>query len=153
MNIAVRLSVATVVSGAIVLLGGSSASRAQGSAEAELVALEHAWIDATLKRDANAFAAFMADGYVAVVANAQLRTKSEWVDRVRSGSLSYDAVSLRNLKVRRYDDTAVVTGEYAQTATLDGQDYSARGVYATTWLKRDGRWQAIASGFSRAAAR
>ena len=113
--------------------------------------MEHKWIDATIKGDADAFASFMAAGYVAVVGNARIRSKTEWVEGVRSGGLKYESVDLRNLKVRLYGDTAVVTGEYTQKATSGGRDYSARGAYATTWLKRRGRWQAIASGFSRAA--
>lgn len=112
--------------------------------------MEHRWIDATIKGDAQAFASFMADEYVAAVSNARIRDKATWVEGVRSGGLKYDSVELRNLKVRLYGETAVVTGEYTQKATWNGQDHSAKGAYVTTWLKRDGRWQAIASGFSRA---
>lgn len=137
---------------AVALIGQPSPAWSQSptGVEARLIAMEHEWIEATLQGDADAFAAFMADDYVAVVANARVRGKTEWVDGVRSGRLNCASVTLRNLKVRLYGDTAVVTGEYAQTATSDGQDYSARGAYATTWLNRGGRWLAIASGFSRA---
>lgn len=115
-----------------------------------VIAMEHRWIDATIKGDADAFATFMADEYVAVVANGRIRDKATWVEGVRSSSMKYESVDLRNLKVRLYGETAVVTGEYTQKATSGGQDYSASGAYVTTWLKRNGRWQAIASGFSRA---
>ena len=131
MGIALRTASAVLAS-ALVFQSNATLSRAQTSVESELIALEHKWIDATLKGD------------------ARIRGKAEWVDGVRSGRLRYESVTLRNLKVRLYGDTAVVTGEYTQKATSDGQDYSARGAYATTWLNRGGRWQAIASGFSRA---
>lgn len=78
--------------------------------------------------------------------------KASWVEGVRSGAYKYESVEIRNLNVRLHGSTAVVTGEYTQKATLNGQDYSARGAYVTTWQKRNGRWLAIASGFSRAVA-
>ena len=149
MSIALRTA-STVLAVALISQPNPAWSQSPTGAEAQLIAMEHEWIEATLRGDADAFAAFMADEYVAVVANARVRGKAEWVDGVRSGRLKYAAVTLRNLKVRLYGDTAVVTGEYAQTATSDGQDYSARGAYATTWLNQGGRWRAIASGFSRA---
>jgi ketosteroid isomerase-like protein len=42
---------------------------------------------------------------------------------------------------------AVVTGEYSQTGTRNGKDISATGIYANTWLKRNGRWVVIDSVF------
>ena len=151
MSVAPRIVAGVLLASCMTLNTSSSTIRAQGNAERELIAMEHKWIDVTVQGDADAFASFMAEEYVAVVANARIRSKAEWVEGVRSGGLKYESVELRNLKVRLYGDTAVVTGEYTQKATSGGQDYSARGAYANTWLKRRGRWQAIASGFSRAA--
>ena len=42
---------------------------------------------------------------------------------------------------------AVVTGEHSQTGTKDGKDMRASGIYADTWLKRNGRWLVIDSVF------
>ena len=151
MNVAPGIVTVALLASCITVSTSSSTTHAQEDAEQALIAMEHKWIDATVKGDADAFASFMADGYVAVVANARIRSKAEWVEGVRSGGLKYESVDLHNLKVRQYGDTAVVTGEYTQKATSGGQDYGARGAYATTWLKRRGRWQAIASGFSRVA--
>ena len=151
MSVAPRIGAGALLGRCMTLYTSASTIHAQGNTERELIALEHRWIDATIKGDVDRFASFMAEGYVAVVANARIRSKAEWVEGVRSSSLKYESVDLLNLKVRLYGDTAVVTGEYTQKATSGGQDYSARGAYATTWLKRGGRWRAIASGFSRAA--
>ena len=65
----------------------SSTPRAQGNGEQELIAMEHKWIDTTIKGDADAFASFMAAGYVAVLANARIRSKGRmgrrrWVGRL-----------------------------------------------------------------------
>ncbi|PYQ16977.1 MAG: hypothetical protein DMF80_03065 [Acidobacteria bacterium] len=51
---------------------------------------------------------------------------------------------------RVYGGTAVVSGEYVQKGLTQGEPESVSGVSVTTWLRRDGRWQAIASGLSRA---
>ena len=42
---------------------------------------------------------------------------------------------------------AVVTGEYSQTGTDNGKDISAKGIYADTWQKHNGRWVVIHSVF------
>ncbi len=145
-----------LIAATVVLVTACRASRPiedtviSAAARAEVEAVEHGWIAATLRGDADAFASFMADDYVAVISNARIRERAEWVEGVRSGAYQYDSVEIRNLNVRLHGSTAVVTGEYTQRATLNGQDYSARGAYVTTWQKRNGRWQAIASGFSRA---
>lgn len=116
--------------------------------ENQIVELEHQWVNAALKGNAEAFAEFMADDYIAV-SNGRMRDKRAWVEAVRSGSRTYQSVDLRNLRVRVYGNTAVVSGEYAQKGFTGGEQDIATGVYVTTWLKRHGRWQAIASGFSR----
>lgn len=92
MSTALRTAGAALA-GAWVFLSSSGWSRAHGGVESELLALEHHGIEATIRGDADAFAAFMADDDVAVVANARIRSKAEWVESVRSGGLQYAIAS------------------------------------------------------------
>jgi len=59
---------------------------------------------------------------------------------------------MADLKVQLYGDTAVVTGRQTEKATYKGEDASA--VYRVTdvWIRRDGRWQAIATHLCHEAA-
>ena len=126
----------------------SKSSSSKSDIDAVLRA-EHEWVDVTLKGDADAFASFMADDYHALLTGARVRDKATWVAGVRAGTTTYQSVNLSNLRVQLYGDTAVVFGDYTQRATSGGRDNSATGKYVNTWIKRNGRWLVVSSGFSR----
>jgi len=42
-------------------------------------------------------------------------------------------------------DTAIVHGLWTETATLNGKDTSGQFRFTDTFVKRDGRWQAVAT--------
>jgi len=73
--------------------------------------------------------------------------KKEWVEAVRHRTEVYSSVEVRNLTVHLQGTLAVVTGEYSQTGTKNGKDISSTGIYADTWLKRNGHWVVIDSVF------
>jgi hypothetical protein len=58
------------------------------------------------------------------------------VESVRSRKEHYTSVELH-----------IVTGEYSQTGTSNGEDISAKGVYANTWAKHGSRWLVVHSVF------
>jgi uncharacterized protein (TIGR02246 family) len=143
---------ARLVTAVFVLLSSVTGLRAQNpapaSAEQEVIAAEHGWVDAALAHDANAFAAYVADEYVELVPGARTVDKETWVKHIRSGNTKYESVEIHNLVVHVYGNTAVVIGDFSQKATSAGKDRSATGKYVNTWVKRDNRWQVVASGFS-----
>jgi ketosteroid isomerase-like protein len=122
----------------------------------QVLANEKAWAKAAVDRDADRMASYMADEYVELVWEAATSTapahwnavrKTDWVEAVRRGTEVYTSVDLRNLIVHLQGNLAAVTGKYSQTGTSDGKDNSATGIYANTWLKRNGRWVLIHSVF------
>ena len=50
-----------------------------------------------------------------------------------------------DLRVRVFGDTAVVTGSDAETALEDGNKSIAHYVWTDVFVKRNGKWLAIAS--------
>lgn len=118
--------------------------------EAAIRFAEQNWVDVTLKGDANAFAAYLADQYIALNSSGRLVDKANWTGRIRAGTTKYDAVVLQDLVVRfPTPDIAVVTGTFAQTGVSEGRDNSGSGRYVNTWAKIGGRWQLVSSGFAR----
>jgi len=55
------------------------------------------------------------------------------------------------VRIRRYGDTAVVTGTSVQAAVSDGQPWEGRFRFTRVWVLRDGRWQMVTSHSSRLA--
>lgn len=149
-----RTLIGFVVAMVLTPLMACSLSRSLGptalaSEEQAVLHAEHEWVNVTLQGNVDAFSSFMADEYLALLPGGRIRDKATWVSALRAGTSKYESVNLSNLRVRVYGNTAVVFGEYTQKATADGKDNSAAGKYVDTWIKRDGRWQVVASGFSR----
>ncbi len=125
------------------------------SASDVIIAAEHAWANAAVERNVDAFSRYMSDDYLLIMVNTgpdkksefELRTKPKWVEMVRSGREKYDMVEIHNLQVLFNGDIATVTGQYSQKGTSDGKDISAAGLYVDTWVKRQGQWLLVNSVF------
>jgi ketosteroid isomerase-like protein len=62
-----------------------------------------------------------------------------------SGRTRYDAYDVDDLAIRVYGDTAVVTGRTTPRGrTALGQPITGQYRYLRVWVKRQGRWQAVA---------
>ncbi len=74
-------------------------------------------------------------------------TKNEWAEQLQSGRLKYHSVDLRNTKVYVHGNVAIFSGEYTEKGTRDGSEYTDEGLFAETWVRREGRWVIIGSTF------
>jgi ketosteroid isomerase-like protein len=140
-------------------LMGVTATTQTGNARSDseqLIANEQAWAKAGQDSDAERMASYMAEEYVEHVwesatagapAHWSATGKKEWIEEVRRHTEVYSSVEVRNLTVHLQGTVAVVTGEYSQTGTKNGKDITASGIYANTWLRRNGRWVLIDSVF------
>ena len=138
---------------ALALLLAFSACRTvphyEGNGEQEVLNAEHEWVNVTLKQDADAFASFLDEDYVALNRNGTWIRKPGWTRAIRTGTTHYDAVELSNLTVRfPRPDVAVVTGDFTQKGVAGGRDISAVGRYINTWVRMHDKWQLVSSGFA-----
>ena len=46
-----------------------------------------------------------------------------------------------------HGDVAIFTGDYTETGTRDGVEYSEAGLFTETWVKRSGEWVIVGSVF------
>ena len=152
-----KLIARTMVGFALV---GAAVTATTGNTQSDadhLLANEKAWAQAPVDRNPDRMGSYMAEEYLELVWETASQTapahwkaihKNEWVEAVRRGTDVYKSVELRNVTVHlQGSNLAVVTGEYSQTGTSDGKDNSATGIYANTWVKRNGRWVVIHSVF------
>jgi ketosteroid isomerase-like protein len=126
------------------------------AAESEVAARSLSFAKAALNDDLAAFSSFMSDDYVMLWVEAAsegkkahwaTKTKEEWIEELRSGRNKYHSIELLNTKVRLHGTVAIFTGEYTQTGTREGVDYSDAGLFSETWVKRNGQWIIIGSVF------
>jgi ketosteroid isomerase-like protein len=107
--------------------------------------MEEALRVAISKGDAKAYGRIVGDDYIFTNQDAVMRTKAQMVSAYESGSIKYESVKFDDLKVHAYGDTAVVTGRSTVKGTDGGKDISGQYRYTRVYVKRQGRWQLVAT--------
>jgi uncharacterized protein (TIGR02246 family) len=130
-----------------VLAALSSVAFAQTPASAvekEIRDIEEQLRAAAVKGDTAAFERLMADDYTSTSMSGLTRSKAEIIADWKSGAQKTESISLDNVKVRVYGDAAVLTADRTTKSRLRGQDNSGRQREIRVFVKRNGRWQAVA---------
>jgi ketosteroid isomerase-like protein len=115
----------------------------QGNVEQQIKTLSDQLAQAYIKGDTSFWEKYLADDYIGVYASGQKYTKSE---SVQPGALKYESFDVREMKIRVYRDTAVVTSLTSAKGTIRGEGKPFSGDYRTTrvWVKQKGGWKLVA---------
>jgi hypothetical protein len=107
--------------------------------EQELMQLERDWCSASVKGDAAAIGAILADDYTDVVLTGTVANKAQSLADVKTDKATVCEIDM--MQIRVYGDAAVVVGRVTgKSATFNGL-YR----YTDTYIRRDGRWICVAS--------
>jgi len=117
---------------------------AQGTAEDSVRAAEQARAQALVKADTVALSRMIAEEFVEVSRLGQIRTRADNIRDIASGDLKLVTVHYDSLAVRIYGDVAVLRGIADNTGTFRGFPFTGKIRYTRVFVRRDGRWQAIA---------
>src|SRR5262249_62408460 len=91
-------------------------------AEQEIRALEQLWNDARAKADVATLDRILADEWTVTHANGTTDTKARYLADLKSGARKFTgAVTEKDVVVRFYGDTAIVSGSSDSTVSLKGQ--------------------------------
>jgi ketosteroid isomerase-like protein len=113
------------------------------AAEEAVRAAELARFKAQTTGDLTALDALLGDDLVYTHSNALVDSKASYVESMRSGALKYQTIEPRDMKVRVYGTTAVITAAARITAISKGQPVDNQLRYTDVWVLRDGRWQMV----------
>lgn len=114
------------------------------SPEDSVRALESARGEALLHADTTALSRMIADEFVEVSRLGTLRTKADNIREIGSGALKLTSVRYDSVTVRIYGDVAILRGIANNTGTLRGFPFGGKLWYTRVFVRRDGRWQAVA---------
>ncbi len=123
----------------------TATTHANKGVEQELTQLEREWSNAMVKGDASAIERIEAGDFMFTAPDGTTNDKSQDVNDLKSGTFKAQSFDLSDLRVRTYGDTAVVTGTNDLKATYKGKDISGKYRFTDVFVKRNGRWQAVAS--------
>lgn len=101
--------------------------------------------DAVVKGDLEFFKENFADDFTHTSHSGRFRTKAEWLKGRKQGESAYTSFPTKDLQIRLYGDTAVVTGKSVPKGKdSKGDEITGEYRFLRVWGKRDTCWQAVA---------
>ena len=136
---------------AVALMVAPAAAQTPVNPEQELIKLESDWSQASIKRDGASLQQFYSDEYLFTDADGVTSTKSKEIANLTSGMFRLTAYKFEDVKVHVYGDVAVVTGRNTIKGVWEDIKRDVSGPYRFTdvFVRRNGRWQCVASQSSR----
>jgi hypothetical protein len=138
-------------------VGGFAQTQKNGVGQASdattqaLIDAENRWVDALVKADLTALDAIFDDTYVDTDEHSQRGSKQDVLSVLKSGDLKLDSIKLSDMQVHVYGDSAVVIGSAMQAGSFLGRPLADKIIFTDTFIKRKGKWRAVASHRSVAA--
>ena len=121
----------------------------QVAMEQELQALEQTWANAVKQGDTAKITSIQAEEFEFIGPNGQIWTKARALESVKSGQLQIDSFEMIGFKIRFYGDVAVMSFRVVWNGNSNGVDISGPQRMTDVFVKRDGRWQCVASQATR----
>lgn len=120
---------------------GKSPARktAASSVVKTLVQMEQDWSQAGMTGDSRTMDRIMAEDWVSVDFEGRTVTKAQAMVGLKIAASAAQPVELGDMKVRVFGTTAIV----------QGKDSTGQYAWMDVFLKRDGKWQAVASQSTR----
>ena len=122
--------------------------------EQEVRKLERAWLDAYEQHDGKAMNEIVADDFAITFPDGSMQTKPQILDSIKAPRSSASP-SLKfyteDVQARVYGDTVILMGRVITEYQRDGKAMKEQSRYTDTYVKRQGRWQVVASHLSNVA--
>lgn len=113
--------------------------------ETKLLVLEHLWNEAQVNRDAAALEAMVGSRFVNTEWNGEVSDKQHFLADIKDPQFKPSSLTIQDVKMTFYGDTAVVTGTYHTQGTYQAKSYDHLGRFTDTWVLESGTWQCVAS--------
>lgn len=119
-------------------------------AEQEVRQLERRWLDAYEQYDSQTMNTIVADEFVITFPNGSRQNKSELMAMIKNPNKSGPAMRFytEDVKSRAIGDTVILRGTVVTEYERDGKAVKEQSRYTDTYVKRNGRWQVVASHLS-----
>jgi ketosteroid isomerase-like protein len=127
-------------------LGQATAQKSKDdSQQTKLIVMEHLWNEAQVNRDARALDAMIGNEFVNTEYDGEVSDKAKFLADIRDPQFNLSTLTIQDLKVSMYADSAVVVGIYHTKGTYQSKPYEHWGRFTDTWAFTEGRWQCVAS--------
>jgi ketosteroid isomerase-like protein len=110
-----------------------------------LVALERMWNEAQVSRDATAIASMIGDRFVNTEYDGEVSNRGKFLADIADPQFKPASMTIQDVKVEMYANTAVVTGIYHAKGVSGTKPYEHTGRFTDTWVFQGGKWLCVAS--------
>lgn len=104
---------------------------------------------AIAQRDTKRVDEMLTDDWVLVTGNGRMKTKQDVLNEIVLPDLEYLDNDTRDVMVRVWGDTAVITGTLHQRYRLRGQQQDVTLRYTDTWTRAGDSWRQVSGHASR----
>jgi ketosteroid isomerase-like protein len=112
--------------------------------EKQFLDLETKWMTAWKNRDEETVRKILSDDFTltSTLSTGELVDKETWIDKALH---HYECTYFRfdKVKVRVYENTAIVNSWFFQEATANGKDWSGNFLITDVWVAKNGAWQVV----------
>lgn len=109
---------------------------------------------ALMSADVSELQRIYADDYVQHDESGAASTRQDLIDRLASGAIRFLSMKSTGREIRLLGpDFALVHGSEDDVIEQDGEQFPIRYVYSDVVMKREGRWQIVASQLAKPATR
>jgi len=113
--------------------------------EGKLIALERMWNQAQLMHDSGALQSLIGEHFLSTEWDGQLSSRDQFLADIRDPKFKPSVMSVQDLKVEFYGDTAIVVGIYHTKGLYNGKSYEHTGRFTDTWIHQNAAWKCVAS--------
>lgn len=115
------------------------------SQQTKLLVMEHLWNEAQVNRDSRALDGMIGAQFINTEYDGEVSDKSKFLADIKDPHFDLSSLTIQDLKVSMYSDSAVVVGTYRTKGSFQGKPYEHIGRFTDTWVFTEGRWQCVAS--------
>jgi ketosteroid isomerase-like protein len=123
---------------------GSAAS----SDEQAITQIENEWGAALVARDFAVIDRITSPDWMLTTPDGVVHTKAEMDAMLKDGKVKFESFKVEKLTVRIYGEAAVVFGLTTEKLMMDGKSMDGQNQFTDTFVKRDGKWQCVATHVS-----
>ena len=129
-----------LVVGALVVLGAAGFAGA-GEVEQAVLQAQDQRIKLLIAGDLAGLGAAMTDDLTWTHSNANVETKAEFLDAVKTGKYKYKAMTFDERRVRLHGDSAIVSGTTRVQVESAGRDLDIRLRFTELYVKQKDGWK------------
>jgi hypothetical protein len=110
----------------------------------ELLKANRGYDEALVRGDSATLDEIFAEEYIYTTFDGTVRDKTEQLTSIKSGDMQFDFGKSDDVRIRIYQETAVITGRFTAKGTFRGKNIDIRERYTSVWVKQEGRWMLVA---------